>query len=295
MSIKISNSDAPLSAETSLGVPSGGSTQLGSGEGADFASGDVATHVTTAFNHDLTVTGVQQNDNAEYFARPRLILTYQWVAGTLTNQGVNPFSAFFAGLEMSNRYQFLNLFKGDMVIRFIINGTPFCYGLDVAAWFPRYGLNDGDIGAQTNVVQCIQRHSVELDPSSVNSQDLRIPFVNEDPFTGLSGQYPSAFQNLGVLTIQGLQTVFSTATSSPAPLTVSVYAWLESTEIGGPTPQLYAPSAPKGKSKAWAMVEKVAGSSKEDGRGPVSAVASAVATAAGSLRGVPFLGEGAMA
>jgi len=291
-SLTVSSSTEVNPPSTSIGVPAPVEAHDAKVVGTDFATGGVPPQRTVAFANDNQVTGAQQNDNKDYFSRPRQIASYTW-STSATSANFGPWSNYFSAPELRNRYHYLNLFKGDMVVRFVINGTPFNYGLDIAAYFPRYEFNDGDGTAATSVVQCLQRHHVELDPSSVNSQDLRLPFVLEQPFLGISSQSATAFADMGTIFVSSLTNMQSTATASPAALTVSVYAWLEEMTVGGPTPVLFTPAAP-GPSKSWQAMSKLA-SGHESGSGPVSSVASAVATAAGALKGVPLLSAGATA
>jgi len=289
-----SNTQAPMPVATSLAVPAPVAVTAPENVGIDFALGDAPVVEHSAFKHSTEQGGTVPDVNSDYFSRPRLIQSYTW-SGSATSLAFYPWTAYFNSLEVSNRYQYMNLFKGDLVLRFVINGMPFNYGLDLAAYFPLYPFNDGDTNSLTHVQQMFTRHHVLLDPSSVNAQDLRLPFILQQPFLGIAGQDANGFKDMGYLVVRSLSTLQSTSLATPTALTVSIYAWLEASEFGGPTPVQYTPSGPRTRSKLWQSVETVAASSDETGRGPISSIASSVATAAGALQGVPIIGEFATA
>lgn len=215
----------------------------------------------------------------EYFSRPRLIDTFTWTEalGTGVARTILPWAAYLADPSLKEKTSGFGLLRGNLHVKFTVNGSPFYYGGLLAAYTPLSGFRTDTISSSTNLmlVQQSQKPHVWLNPQNTSTASMVAPFLYPYPMmeTTLAN-----YQNMGKIDLvvyAGLKSANGVTGSS---VDVQTFAWLEDVELGGPTNQPVAQS-----------------SLEYTGNGQISGPASAVANAANQLSNVPILGPYAKA
>jgi len=181
----------------------------------------------------------------------------------------NPWNLFFSNKRVVNRINNYARMRANLHVRFIINGNGFYYGRLMADYNPldNYDYTSSVNTFETsNIVQASQRMKVFIDPSCPCPQQMDLPFVwFEDSISPITGQWDS----LGQIFVRQVNPL-KHANGGTSPLEITVYAWATEVELACPTAN-----------NSSELVEQ-AGDEYEDA-GPVSSVASAVASTAGQL------------
>lgn len=194
-----------------------------------------------------------------------------------------------------NNYQ---LVRGKLHLRFVLNGSPFHYGLIKMTYVPFYRHNH--TYNYNSVQKTIQLPGVMMDVSSDTVADYVCPFFTQRRWIDMS---PVGFSdnledatgaNLGYVRILPVAPLGHANTSPPPPVHYSVFAWLEDAELDVPTPysSLIYQSDVVARKKRRPRRE---GADDEYSKSPVSSIATAVFNAAGALADVPVIGPFARA
>ncbi len=237
--------------------------------------GDIATAGTTA-NTDLH----------DFLSRPVRISTFQWTtaqpAGTQP-AGDLPWSQYLANPAILNKLKNYAFLRATLCLKYIISATPFHYGSIRVAYEPNVAFVTGD---RTSKVRSNPTSSLSLTipysqlpgtwiyPADNSGGVIRVPFFRHTNWLPLNSLVAS--QNMGRVTymiVNPLQLATSTGTTT---VTVECFAWLEDVQLSGATNELSLQA-------------------RDEYIGPVSSVASSVASAAGRLSDVPVIGKFARA
>lgn len=248
-----------------------------------FMDKDQKTELDLSTAHDPIANNmVLIPDLSGYLSRPAKIWQYTWNVGAgvglLTS--FNPWSLFFNIAPIKNKLQNFRYIRCNLNLKFVINASPFYYG-SVGAFYQPLVTDSGDkSGSATSYVPgrqvlVSQRNKVWLNPQSVTTAELKLPFLHYRNFMDLNAN--SAAINMGEIGIWEYAALASANGVTTGGVTINCYAWASEVELAG------ASSAPilQGKIQYSA--------------GPVSGPASTVKNIASRLKDVPVIGPFASA
>lgn len=224
---------------------------------------------------------------SEFFARPVKVATYTWGTADVTPffQTVDPWSLFLNNIRVSNRISNFQNFSGNLHVKFVINGNSFFYGRLMADYFPLRAYDSisntagGSAANIINVMQASQRLHIYIDPSESQAGELTLPFLwPYDKVNLVTGE----FSSLGTLYLRQLQPL-KHANGAVASVNITMFVWATDVKLSIPTVNDIQGIAPQ------------AGTYDEYGQGPVSSMATALASAAGQLASIPYIGRYARA
>jgi hypothetical protein len=237
-------------------------------------------HVEASDYYDDMVVNMELSQTlGKYFMRPKLIFTYSWVENTASGfkTSFNPWQLFFAGADMKAKLEGYGLMRSKLVLKFLINGSPFYYGSMMAAYHPLSGWRADTAGGSTLGVALVpvsQRPHVWLENQNCSTATLELPFLYPMPFLDTTSTQRLA--DMGRVDLYQFATLLSANGTSSTPVDIQVYAWAEDVVLAGPTnrPVVQSEFVPDGQ---------------------ISGPAAAVAASASALSNVPVLGPYAMA
>lgn len=224
---------------------------------------------------------------AEFFARPMKVASYTWSTSDVTPfyQTIDPWSLFFNNTRVANRISNFQNFSGNLHVKFVINGNSFLYGRLMADYFPLRAYDAVSVTTGTaasdinNLVQASQRLHIYLDPCESQAGEMTLPFIwFYDKINLPLGE----FSSLGTLYMRQLQALKHANAASGA-VNITMFVWATNVKLSMPTVTNIS------------GIVAQSGSFDEYGTGPVSGMASAIASSAGKLAGVPHIGKYARA
>jgi hypothetical protein len=207
----------------------------------------------------------------QFFSRPLRIASYDWGVGNTFFQTLNPWTLFFQNPRVINRISNYKLMRAKLCVKFTLNGNAFHYGRIICSYNPFPDLDDFTVDRlffQQDVVAASQRPHVYLDPTNSQGGELCLPFFTYLNVLDIPNQ---DWQTMGEITMHSLQAL-KHANGATDTITVNVFAWAEEVKFAIPTqiePGAITPQA------------------DEYSKKPVSAIAGAVAKAAGMLANIP--------
>lgn len=219
-------------------------------------------------------------DLNNFFQRPILILSVPWEINTSFHEIIDPWARYFKNDRVENRLTNFKLLRCRLHIRILINGSPFHFGRILTAYHP---LADHDFffyespSSQTDFVAISQLPSLYLSPTGSHTGEMVLPLILDTDLFDVPSR--SWEDNMGRIIMKSVGTL-GCASSSPSPVTVSVFAWATDVEMGGLTSVDISAIDPQ---------------SNEYSVTPVARVATVVANAMGSFTKFPWIGRYAMA
>lgn len=237
-------------------------------------------------NDIISSGGTAGTDLGSFLSRPTLINTVNWTTSTPVSalQQLEPWHLLLNNSIIKNKISNYAFFRGKLCLKFVINGTPFHFGMMRIAYEPNVNIaNNGSRKSKirsnptTNyplLTPYSQLPGVYLYPSANAGAELHIPFFNHKSWVKLTSA--SDLRTLGVLTYfvgVGLDLASSTGSTS---LQINTYAWFEDVELSGSTNELVVQS-------------------KDEYTGVISYPASAIAAVSQKLEQIPIIGKYARA
>jgi hypothetical protein len=238
--------------------------------------------------------GAQESISLEKFlARPVQLTigaanTYDWSIGAGTvgtnNFTLDPWTWWQNNPAVKEKLKNFAYLQGDLKVKFVVAGTPFHYGLIQVSYLPYYSGDSifnqqlillpelGATAGESTLMTNSTRLKIELDANTSDSVEIVCPFVYHKNWIDI----PS-ITTLGTLYASELVPLTKASDTAVSVIQVTIFAWMENAVIS--TPTILAATSGK---------EQPADAS-------VSAIASAVADAAGKLTNVPILGPAAKA
>lgn len=225
---------------------------------------------------DDSITAAQL---ADFMARPVRISTIDWSMTDTFGQfksTIRPWTLFLSNVRVARKLANFAFLRGNLKLKFVINGSPFYYGAMKAIYQPLPNFTVSTINSPTPqaLMPYSQRPGTWLRPGRNEGGEMTLPFFWPKNWFAYQVDDPD---NLGVLDYVIYSVLRSANAAVSQNVTISTYAWIEDLELSGSTvlPQ----------------------SSEQDeyGDGPVSRPATVVADAAAKLAGVPVIGKFATA
>lgn len=212
---------------------------------------------------------------SSFLSRPVRIASVNWAqGGGFGPVTLNPWRDYFNTAQIKNKLQNFGKIKCRLHLKFLINGSPFHYGALRACYFPLGGPRSTYISV-ADLVPFSQTPGVWLEPAIMDTAEMVLPFLWQHNWLEITGI--NQFINMGVLQLIEYADLLS-ANGATSAVTVSVYAWAEDVSVMGPT-----------------TIGAMQSDEYEDTSGTVSGPATAVATVAGKLADVPYIGPFAKA
>lgn len=217
---------------------------------------------------------------ASYMSRPELVDTQTWAEAD--GIGIKAtLNVWQLAMTLSKREKLsgFGLFRGNLKLKFIVNGSPFYYGALAAVYTPLSGVRtDLGLGGNTGqtLVTASQKPHVWLNVQNTSTAEMKLPFLF--PYPHINTNQLSNFGTLGKIEYIIYRPLASANGITGTAVDIQLYAWFEDVELTGPTNQPVAQS-----------------SIEYESDHQISGPASAVAAIAGKLSDVPVLGPYAMA
>lgn len=220
---------------------------------------------------------------SNYLRRAQLIRTHVWSPSDPVGQILtfNPWVYIQGNTLIRERIRYFSTIRGKLRLRVITNGTPFQYGLMMLNYVPLAPLQHPNYRTKyTNTVLTgYQTQHVEINPTTSAPVEMLLDLYTPDDSIPLNVAADSvSLANLGNCYLYVVAPLLSANQAVADTITVQIYAWFEEIEFGVPTPE-----------------SVVVQGTEQLGKGPVSTIASAVATGASYFKNVPIIGKFAMA
>lgn len=241
-----------------------------------FEDGDKGDEVAyQAPEHRYLSSDAQRiTDLGKFLERPTLISSLTWGSGGLSATELYPWELFLSNTYIAKKIENYAFFRGTLHLKFVLNANPFVFGACLASYVPvpnHVTLGDGT----HSIINRSQKPHIWMYPQTNTGGEMILPFIYHQNFISLETQ--ADLQELGQITLTevvGLDTANDVAVPT---LSVQVYAWLEDSELTGPT-----------------TIDNLQGGD-EYSKGPVERMSSALATAAASLTVIPEIAPFALA
>jgi hypothetical protein len=252
-------------------------------EVVDFMNEESTTQQDVTGEMDMNVHRGIDAGLGEYLNRPVKIVQYSWPIGAPAGLLVafEPWNLFFSNAAIRRKLENFGFIRCNLHLKFLINASPFYYGSIGAFYEPLFTTGNNRLGATVayapgSQVLISQRKGVFLDPQSISTAELILPFLHFNDYADLTSQ--ADISGLGQIQFYQFASLRSANGVVSGDVTVNVYAWAEGVELSGATAKLTL----QARKDEWAT-------------GPVSRPASIVQGVAERLRDVPVIGQVAMA
>lgn len=214
---------------------------------------------------------------ANFLQRPVRIDSFTWnesdpVGVTRT---ISPWSLFFNDPSIKYKLNNFSFVSCNLKLKIIVNASPFYFGALRACYQPLPVFKPSTVGSSSKVlINFSQQPGLWITPMNSEGGDMTLPFLYQKDY--LSVQRLADFTNMGTLRFITYAALDSANGATGVGVSVQVYAWAEDVILSGPSVGL-------------------ALQADEYGTGVVSRPASAVASVAGALKGIPIIGKFATA
>lgn len=216
-----------------------------------------------------------------YLKRAININSYTWSSATSGQfLVVDPWSYLATNVPVKDKVKYFSTLKGKLHVRIVTNGTPFHYGRIVVSYVPLYSVQTADYRAKYLQVPLIfQVQNCEINPTTSLPVEMQLEMFTDQDFLPLQGQNATSLTDMGRLLFTVLAPLGSANAASPDPITIQIYAWWDDVALGVPTP--YADVLQAG--------------DEMTSRGPISKIATTVASTASFFKNIPIIGRFATA
>lgn len=221
---------------------------------------------------------VSAADLKGFLSRPVRIDSFTWSetdASDIVKRTVYPWQAFFNDARIKYKLNNFGFIRCNLKVKVIINASPFYYGCMGMAYQPLQNLTPSTIvlnNGQQTMIPFSQRPIVWMYAQDSAGGEMTLPFFYHKNWLKIG--ISQHFQDMGQLDFLTYTTLQSANGVAGQGVTVQIYAWAEDVQLSASTVGLALQS-----------------SETEYGTGPVSAPATAIASAARMLRSVPYIGK----
>lgn len=267
-----------------------------SGESGDITS-EVLTFVDNSVGDEEKVQYVpnpiasadatSNTDLARFLSRPTLIDARGWTTASsigYLGAGIEPWYLYLNNSVIKQKLTNYAYLRAKLCLKFVVNATPFHFGCLRVAYEPN--TNVANTGSRSTVIRTnpttdtylltplSQLPGVWLHPSDNSGGHLELPFFKATNW--LSLQTAAEAKTMGVLKYYIAAILGAASASASTAITIDTFAWLEDVELNAATAELTLQG-------------------KDEYDGPVSSVASAVASVSKRLETAPIIGKFARA
>lgn len=218
-------------------------------------------------------------DLVNFLSRPVRIGTFTWNESDVvgTSHTFNPWNLFFTDVRVRYKLNNFAFIQCDLVVKVLVNASPFYYGRMYMGYQPLPGLTPSTIVNDTGTRYLIpysQRPHIWLEPQGNMGGTMNLPFFYHKNW--INAQSSQDMTDMGQLTFLNYTTLQSANGVSGSGVTVTIYAHAENVRLSGPSIGLSVQS-------------------DEYGEGAISGPASAVARGASWFEDIPIIGRFATA
>jgi hypothetical protein len=174
-----------------------------------------------------------------FLSRPLLIKTYTWTYGGAFSQNFDPWEDFLTNASISPKLNNYQLLKGNLHVKFMINGMPFHMGRMLVSYWPLDATTRGSLDTALTGDPLLIRLSQlpcysELNPSTNSACEITCPFVHYQTHVNVPS-YPSSFEErIGRVFMQSFA-VLDTCNGNTVNANIAVYAWMTDVKLIVPT------------------------------------------------------------
>lgn len=246
----------------------------------DNASG-VSVSAAPALNHVAKVDNTDDLQLGQFLSRPTLIDTYTWSTADTTGvkTTTTPWSAFLNATAIKKKIDNFAFIRGRLHVKITVNGTPFQYGALRLCYSPLLGTVSNKI--RSNLVSSLpllvpysQQPGFFIHPQANAGGEMVLPFFYQQNWLDLTSL--ADVTNFGTLTHVIYAPLRVAVTGGSSAVTVQTFAWMTDVELMGSTSRL-------------------ALQADEYQEGKISKPATALASIAGMLTSIPYIGPFARA
>lgn len=230
---------------------------------------------------------------ADFLSRPIIILEQDWADTADFYVQINPWHAFLTNFNVRCKVNNYAYIRGNLHVKFVVNSSPAFYGAALASYYPlesyqggRHAVDTGNSGFFTPMSQ---RMHLWLRPQQSQGGEMILPFVHYKNWLKLEDT--QELTDFGSIYVSSVRALRNASGVSSASIDITAFAWMTEVELAQTTSRtLLTPPAMEAQSRKVKVDEF-----KQGYTGPVSSVASTVATVAGRLGDVPVIGPFAKA
>jgi len=279
------------------------------------------TQIPTTVDSTVYQDDDNKADLASFLARPVDVYDTSCPVGVVTEDiGINIWELWANNTYVKSKLNNFYLFRGDLMIKVVINGTPFHFGRWMVSYEPLATYSDlgtypgdGTVTSNSflrNIMACSQRPRIFLNPTDSQGGCLCVPFFWPKNFIKVNkNQDWIDLGKLSLYQIAPLQAV----NNSTKPVHITVFCWVENAELKVPTVSLAAaegcymskcknkmtlpraeademkPKKKKKRVKKKPLPQTDEYDEQAENGGVISRPAAAVAKAAGALSAIPYI------
>lgn len=238
-------------------------------------------------NPIASLSATENTSLTTFMSRPTLIDSRSWSTSDVigySGSTIEPWYLYLNNVVIKQKLTNYAFLRAKLCLKFVINATPFHFGLMRVAYEPNVNAaNTGDRKStiRTNVTSPVpyviplsQLPGVWMHPADNSGGELKVPFFLHKNWLKLSSQIPA--KTMGALYYYVTAPLAVASATGSSSITIDTFAWLEDVELSGSTAELTLQG-------------------KDEYDGPVSSISSAVAQASRSLEKVPVIGKFARA
>lgn len=242
-----------------------------------FEDTEVGDVVSTSAPVDPTFFTTQDDvsDIARFLERPVQIYTYNWSESGFSEDGFDPWTLFFSDTRVKKKLDNFMYVNCKLHLKFVVNCSPFLYGALYVHYRPLL-LTPSNVQAVTGrSIAYSQRPGFWLLPQDNQAYELDLPFFWLRDWLQLTKA--NEISKMGAVQLKQYAALTSANGATTSGVQITVFAYATDLHLSAPTCALSLQSG------------------DEYGDGPISAVATAVAKAAGLLKRLPVIGPFAKA
>lgn len=234
----------------------------------------------------ISSSSTLNTDLHKFLSRPTKINTLTWTTSDLVGiqQTLEPWFLFLDNLTIKNKIQNYAFVRGKLCLKFVVNATPFHYGLYRVAYEPSVNFDNtgyrkskirpGVTGSNSRLVPFSQLPGNWILPSDNSGGTLMVPYFRHTDWLNLNSA--ADIKSMGTLTYYLAEPLRVASAGGSTSITIETYAWMEDVELNGSTAQL-------------------AVQARDEYDGVISKPASAISGIASRLSSVPVIGKFARA
>lgn len=221
------------------------------------------------------------SDLGNFLGRKSKLFTGQWVVGSPFSVSFDPWDEFLRDPIIAKKLDNYRFIKGELVITFYVNGTPFHAGMLLASYrYMNLPQEHVVIGGDEQLITRSQRPKIYLNVSTNKSGVLKVPFAFPKNFLKIA-PFSSDLTKIGKIHLDSFVNL-KMLNAGTDEVTITVFAHMENVKLAAPTHLqtqsgiFTLPIEPQAKKNSTKKDEY-----SEDG--PVSRIASSVAFMSGHL------------
>jgi len=244
-----------------------------------------ALRVPTSLEASHSQGSFSNSQLADFLSRPIKVFDYDWDVDTDLLATFDPWSIYLNRPDVSEKMAHFYLFRCNMKLKVVLNGTAFNYGNILMSYYPNNRPINGvlPVGASANtpisaypiyptgLIYESQRPHLFLNPTQAEGAEMSLPFFYKENYFRIPEH---DWDGAGEITLRSLMPLRS-ANGSTSSVNVTVFAHCENVEMTVPT--LSRPGVPSSFEKVTIAAEA------SEVNGLISKPASTVASIADSV------------